>query len=188
MERTLARVTGWLLRASSELGNDYFQLPVAGSEEPEYRERVYCYELYHRWRSHWGENFAYSLSGEVDKQGHPLIRVGSKPDFLVHVPGEMSNLLVMEVKPKNGTPNEMLKDLKKLTKFRRDLVDRRGRPANYYGAYFWVYGISPERWPQLRGRLLERIAGNEQRDQIDLNLISCYVHEAAGVRATPVGW
>jgi hypothetical protein len=77
MVEALELVTEWLLCASSQLGRHYFQLPVAGSdaEEAEYRERVYCYELYHRWRCHWAEGFPYSLCGEVDKQGHPLIEV-----------------------------------------------------------------------------------------------------------------
>ena len=29
---------------------------------------------------------AYTLGGANDKAGHPLIRGGNKPDFLVHVP------------------------------------------------------------------------------------------------------
>lgn len=44
MDRDLEIVTEWLLCASSQVGKDYFQLPVAGKEEPEYRERVYCYQ------------------------------------------------------------------------------------------------------------------------------------------------
>lgn len=90
MDDELAQVTEWLLSASSQIGREYFQLPVAGAEEPEYRERVYCYELYHRWRCHWFDSFPFSLSGEVDKTGHPLIRGAPKPDFLVHIPGQMT--------------------------------------------------------------------------------------------------
>jgi hypothetical protein len=181
----LAQVTEWLLCASSQIGPEYFQLPVAGAEEPAYRERVYCYELYHRWRCHWFEGFPFSLNGEVDKSGHRLIRGGLKPDFLVHIPGWMINLLVMEVKPANADRDDMVVDLKKLTKFHRDLVDQEGQPANYYAAYFWVYGISPEDWPQLREELLQKMGGNQE---IDISLISCYVHEVPGARAIPVAW
>lgn len=39
MNEALANVTEWLLYASSEVGEQYFQLPVAG-QESEYRERV----------------------------------------------------------------------------------------------------------------------------------------------------
>lgn len=50
----------------------YFQLPVAGREGPSYRERVYCYELYHQLRCRWPVDTGYSLAGEVDKKGHHL--------------------------------------------------------------------------------------------------------------------
>jgi len=176
-------MTEWLLCASSQIGHKYFQLPVAGTEDPEYRERVYCYELYHRWRCHWLEGFPFSLSGEVDKNGHPLIRRAPKPDFLVHIPGQMTNLLVMEAKPRNAHISRMVDDLKKLTTFRRDLLDQQGRPRNYYAAYFWIYGVSPEEWRQLRQRLLQEMRGNQE---IDPSLISCYIHERSGARATPV--
>jgi hypothetical protein len=85
MERELDIVTEGLLCASSQVGDEYFQLPVAGKEEPEYRERVYCYELYHLWRCHWPKGFRFSLCGEVDKKGHPLVRGEPKPDYLVHI-------------------------------------------------------------------------------------------------------
>ena len=49
--------------------------------EPEYRERVYCYEHYNRWRCHWPDGYPYSLAGEIDKHGHPIIRGAAKPDF-----------------------------------------------------------------------------------------------------------
>lgn len=185
MQRELNMVRKWLLCASSEVGTEYFQLPVAGQEEPEYRERVYCYELYHRWRCHWPEGFLFSLSGEVDKQGHPLIRGGEKPDFLVHVPGQMSNLLVVEVKPKSAEPTRMADDLKKLTKFRRDLsLPENGSTGNYYAAYFWLYGLSAREWEAVRGQVLRVSARNE----FDPTLVSCFVHERAGRSAVPVAW
>jgi hypothetical protein len=72
-------LTEWLLNASQEVPPEYFQLPVAGSERLEYRERVYCYELYHRWRCQWPSDFRFSLGGEINKSGHPLIRGTSSP-------------------------------------------------------------------------------------------------------------
>lgn len=185
MKEELQVVTEWLLHASTQLAPEYFQLPVAGAEEPEYRERVYCYELYHRWRCHWAEGFPFALSGEVDKQGHPLIRGDSKPDFLVHIPGRMSNLLVMEVKPANSELARMSDDLKKLTRFRRDLRDQDGSPANYCAAYFWLYGLALRDWSGLCRRLLEAVAGSEHFDRA---LVSCIVHERPGVRAVAVAW
>jgi hypothetical protein len=187
MDVTLGLVTEWLLCASSQLGRNYFHLPVAGSgpEEAEYRERVYCYELYHRWRCHWVEGFPYSLCGEVDKKGHPLIGGAFKPDFLVHVPGEMDNLLIVEVKANDGNWAGMVKDLKKLTKFRRDLRDQNGNSANYRGAYFWVYGVTVAEWPPFRNRLLQEVAESSEFDHL---LVSCFIHERAGTRAVSASW
>ena len=187
MDENLATVTEWLLFASSQIGREYFQLPEAGAdhEDAEYRERVYCYELYHRWRCHWPDDFPYTLNGEVDKAGHPLIRGGSKPDFLVHVPGHMDNLLIVEVKPENAARARMADDLKKLTKFRRDLKDQWGNPGNYWAAYFWVYGVGPAGWPALRRRLLQEVA---DCPEFDRSSVSCIVHERAGLRAVLVPW
>ncbi|MBI3045838.1 MAG: hypothetical protein HYY78_23775 [Betaproteobacteria bacterium] len=178
MQEDLDSVTEWLLRASSEIPREYFQLPVADAEEPEYRERVYCYELYHRWRCHWPGDFPFSLGGEVDKTGHPIIRGNPKPDFLVHVPGKMTNLLVVEVKPRNRDIGRMAEDLKKLVAFRR-------QPVNYFAAYFLVYGLTLSEWPTLRERLLLAARGDVEFDRM---LISCFVHEAPGERAKAVAW
>ena len=62
-----------LRKAGSKMDSHYFQLPVARRKERIYRERVYCYELYHQLRNALGDNFAYKLHGEVDKAGHPII-------------------------------------------------------------------------------------------------------------------
>ena len=80
--------------------------------------------------------------GEIDKQGHPIIRTGAKPDFLVHSAGVMENLLAVEVKPSNAETEKMLKDLRTLTRFRRDIAVGQ----NYFAAYFLVYGIEREAW------------------------------------------
>jgi hypothetical protein len=86
------------MKAIKDMDAHYFQLPVAKSDEPKYRERVYCYELYHQLRCALGDDFHYKLHGEVDKAGHPIIRNRKKPDFVVHEPGTMNNLVVIEVK------------------------------------------------------------------------------------------
>jgi hypothetical protein len=184
MDQALSLVTDWLLCASAQIGPEYFQLPVAGKEEPEYRERVYCYELYHRWRMHWPDGFAFTLSGEIDKNKHPIIRGQPKPDFLVHIPGQMTNLLIVEVKPANGDRADMVGDLKKLTRFRRDLVAP-DQPGNYFAAYFWIYGLSISDWPALRSDLFGKMRGTNEFDQ---TLVSAIVHEHAGHRALFVPW
>jgi hypothetical protein len=184
MDDALSIVTDWLLCASSQVGSNYFQLPVAGQEDPEYRERVYCYELYHRWRTHWPEGFPFTLSGEIDKSGHPLIRGEPKPDFLVHVPGKMTNLLIVEVKPFNRHFRDMVIDLKKLTRFRRNLVPL-GQPGNYHAAYFWVYGLQASEWPAFRNHLLQEVNGSPE---FDCALVSAICHERAGDKAVKVPW
>ena len=40
-----------LIEATARVPLHYFQLPVAEREDPIYRERVYCYELYHQLRT-----------------------------------------------------------------------------------------------------------------------------------------
>lgn len=185
MDEELARVTEWLLCASAQIGDSYFQLPVAGRENPEYRERVYCYELYHRWRSHWSDGFPFSLGGEVDKAGHRLIRGDWKPDFLVHVPGRMNNLLIVEVKPDNVDRAGMIADLKKLTHFRRNLKDQYGHPGNYFAAYFWLYGLPIAEWPRLRNDLLVLL---DDAPDFDRTLVSCFIHEKPSSRAMQVPW
>jgi hypothetical protein len=174
----LNSVTEWLLCASSQVGKEYFQLPIAGAEEHEYRERVYCYELYHRWRCQWTDGFRFSLCGEVDKSGHPVIKGNWKPDFLVHVPGQMVNLLVVEVKPSNADIGRMADDLSKLATFR-------GYPAKYFAAYFLVYGLSLGEWPSLRDQLVKATAGSVP---FDPSLVSCFIHEKPGARAQVVDW
>jgi hypothetical protein len=156
MDKDLDLVTQWLISASYGMGENYFLLKVAGGD-PQFRELVYCYELYHRWRCQWPNDFPFFLCGEVDKGGHPSIRgryvANTIPDFLVHIPGvmsEKSNLLVMEVKAATGIRKRMAEDLRKLTAFRTKLVGDHGKPANYYSAYFWVYGINALEWPDLR--------------------------------------
>src|SRR5271166_4608826 len=134
MERESAVLEEKVLNASLLFTAEYFQLPVADADSV-YRERVYCYELYHQLRVSWGD-FPFSLGGEVDKIGHPHFRNGpyamSKPDLLIHEPGSMErNLACMEVKP-NGRPNaELRNDLRKLTWFCRN--------ARYHRGIFLVY-------------------------------------------------
>src|SRR6266542_905398 len=66
-------ILAWLLKASSLVGEEYMRLPVAGAD-PQYRERVYCYELYHQLRCQWPSRFPYVLCGEIDKRKHADVR------------------------------------------------------------------------------------------------------------------
>lgn len=127
---------GRLIKAATRIDSHYFQLPVAGAEKPMFRERVYCYELYHQLRSALGKDFPYKLDGELDKAGHPMIRPAlgaKKPDLVVHVPRQMGhNLVVIEVKPINAKRNDIKGDIEVLKKF----LDK----AEYYRAIMLIYG------------------------------------------------
>lgn len=75
MQQHFETLMGMVAAATTHIGDIYFQLPVAGLEDAIYRERVYCYELYHWIRNGWN-GFDFSLGGEVDKTGHPLFPRG----------------------------------------------------------------------------------------------------------------
>ena len=127
------------LEATTKIRCEYFKLHVGYSVEPIYRERAYCYELYHQVRILLGDEFPYLLSGEIDKRGYEKIvrQCGEiKPDFLVHQPGTMStdaNLAIIEVKPITVDLPDFKGDLEKL----RCMVDM---DDGYYRAIMLVYG------------------------------------------------
>lgn len=112
-----------LSTACERVGQDYVMLAVAGGS-PIYRERVYCYELYHQFRLLTGNVPAEEprLFGEVDKKGHPSVSddiKGTIPDFLVHVPGSMEfNVACVEVKMAGRlTKDNAIDDWSKLLSF-----------------------------------------------------------------------
>ena len=92
--------------AIAQLPQPYFQVQRHGIE-PAWRERAYCYELYHLLRCHLPDNFPFTLHGEIDKAGHEDItrhfgrRKRPNPDFILHSPGargQAANFAVIEVK------------------------------------------------------------------------------------------
>jgi hypothetical protein len=108
-----------MAEATARIPGHYFQLPVVGKEDPIYRERVYSYELYHQLRTllQAEDRLAhYALSGEIDKGKHPIIR-RCAPDLVLHDPGRMDNLVVVEVKPINAALDGIGKDLDSLAYF-----------------------------------------------------------------------
>jgi len=136
-----------LERATAAIDPGYFRLSIHGGD-PVYRERVYCYELYHQMRKLWPDSCAFCLNGEVDKAAHPvLMRLGAdgfKPDFLVHRPGDMAgNHAVMEVKPARSARHGAAKDLNTLSVFRHTV--------GYQRAIYLIYG-------DISDHLVEQIA------------------------------
>ncbi len=121
--------------ATAGVESPYFQLNIDGGD-PVFRERVYCYELYHQLRMKWPAQCPYVLNGEIDKSAHPILStlgIGhAKPDFLIHTPGDMKgNHAIIEVKHDLSTAG-VQKDLEILNLF----VER----ARYTRAIYLVYG------------------------------------------------
>ena len=173
MDQDAAEFIRLLCAAAGGIRPLYFQLPVAGREDPQYRERVYTYELYHQLRIRWsGRLEAYSLGGEVDKTGHPLIRGNdldrAKPDFIVHVPGYMElNLAVVEVKAALPSARDVTRDLAKLVAF---CDPQRG---HYTLGVYLVYGTRPGDVPELLTRCRAALdALDTPTDQLQLLLHS----------------
>jgi len=171
-------VDGLLSSATECIGKNYFQLPIDGQDVPIYRERVYCYELYHQMRLAWPEDSEFELSGEVDKSGHPLIRGNNldrvKPDLLIHIPGNMGgNHTVIEVKPINCSRAGISKDLSTLTAFRRY--------AEYKRAVYLFYGDGD------LSDIIEKakeIEFGDRENRIELGLIEFWWHRRVGEPAT----
>lgn len=102
-----------------------------------YRERVYCYELYHQMRKIWAHDGGAILHAEFDKIGSQFFAdksvKGVKPDFLIHTPGEIDkNFIAMEVKAVTARSDEIKCDLEKLSSLSCE--------ANYRLTIFLIFG------------------------------------------------
>jgi hypothetical protein len=88
-----------LKEAVTKVDAKYINISVIELPNNIYRERVFCYELYHQLRKLLGDDYKYMLDGELDKKSHPII-YPKIPDFVIHYRGEMGyNLAIIEVKP-----------------------------------------------------------------------------------------
>lgn len=165
-----------LCKACRAISQEYMLLPVHGVENPQYRERVYCYELYHQVRLVLEDSrFPYFAGGEIDKTGHPLIRNNHldqvKPDLAIHIPGDMGrNLCVVEAKPVNLQNDELLADdLRKLTSFRLF--------GQYQSACFLLYGQrAKDSLETVAARVSAAANRQTHRKHISLPLLTCYWH------------
>jgi hypothetical protein len=161
-----------LQEATASIEAGYFWLAVAGADAPIYRERVYCYELYHQMRLCWPkEGCPFVLNGEVDKRGHPILgQRGFRdiPDFLVHRPGDMNgNHAIIEVKPPFARDHHIATDLEKMTRFVKD--------ADYERAIYLIYGNEAE-------QMIERVCA-VAKSMRDLAPIELWLHEQVGYPA-----
>lgn len=165
-------LTDILRGATAAIQGGYFHLQIDGGD-PIYRERVYCYELYHQMRHLWPEATEFYLNGEIDKSAHPILRdLGAdhvKPDLLVHRPGYMSgNHAVIEVKTSEANLQGIRKDLQNLALFR----DRVG----YQRAIYLIYGHQAVQVLDRVLRVTEELDG--------LPEIELWLHETPGLSAT----
>jgi len=166
-----------LEEATEGVKDPYFRLPIGG-DDPTFRERVYAYELYHQLRLRWSPEWRVTLNGEVDKRRHPLLRGGrdSKPDLLVHEPGDQNvNLLVLEIEAANETINGLRLDLQKLKVFITD--------GQYIKGVLLLFGDGDMHELRRRLALAYAAAGIEPEDgtRIDVRW-----QRRAGGRAEPI--
>lgn len=166
----MQELTQILRDATSKIQEGYFLLNIDGGASV-YRERVYCYELYHQLRTIWPAKTEFYLNGEVDKAAHPILRKldagGAKPDFLVHKPGYMSgNHAIIEVKSIRAVSSGIKKDLKTLDLFLQNV--------KYERAIYLIYGCSMD-----EKVLLQKIS--DAYDELGLvGLIEVWLHKRPG--------
>jgi hypothetical protein len=166
---SMQELTDLLAEATAAIEPGYFLLSIHGGL-PVYRERVYCYELYHQMRKRWLDGCPFWLNGEVDKAAHPrLMELGAdgfKPDLLVHRPGDMGgNHAVLEVKPARSARHGAPKDLNTLSVFRR--------VVGYERAIYLIYG------EDISEALVHWIVHHSQRTDMPLP-VELWLHVAAG--------
>ncbi len=130
---------GKLRDATQRVAAEHFVVPYDSGNgiKRVYRERAYCYELYHQLRNSWGA-FPYTLNGELSKARHPRfrnLRLEKSPDLLAHRPGTSTdNLVIVEVKNVAGLSWQAVrKDLETLWRFV-------SAPVSYERGVLLVYG------------------------------------------------
>jgi len=164
--------TALLEEATARVPSAYFHVRIDGGD-PIYRERVYCYELYHQLRCLWPAETELYLNGELDKAAHPILReLGAdyaKPDLLVHRPGYMSgNHAIIGVKSSNPQNAGTVKDLNTLALFRTKV--------GYERAIYLLFGYDA----QAAAERVQRVAQSTE----GLPDIELWLHSAPGQTAT----
>jgi hypothetical protein len=159
-----------LYKATSNINSKFYELPIEGGPTV-FRERVYCYELYHQMRCIWPNQSEYVLNGELDKRAHPALKKLSfqhTPDLLIHTPGNMAgNNVIIEIKC-HATPNGIIKDMRTIEKFIKD--------ANYKRGIYIVYG------PACQENKIKEIIKLYKTEQISSE-IELWIHPKSGTNA-----
>lgn len=142
-------ISEWIVN----IGEEYFNFPVAGMDYTIQRERVYCSELYYQIRSRIAK-INYTVNSEPNKINHPYIEEYCgpiDPDLIIHRPGSMSsedNLAVIEVKRSTGDlTGGIIKDIETINCMTTI-------PNGYFGGIIIIYG---ELTKLIRKNLINRI-------------------------------
>lgn len=163
-----------LRQATESVPPEYFQIALDGGD-PRYRERVYCYELYHQLRCRWPDNTPFYINGELDKAAHPILReLGAdyaKPDLLIHQPGHMTgNHAIIEIKSSNAQRKGVMKDLETLSLFLAKV--------SYQRAIYLIFGHKAEDTATYVRKVASGFEGSQS--------IELWLHTAPGEPATQV--
>lgn len=166
----MEELTEIIKNATAEVGRKYFYLDIDDGD-PIYRERVYCYELYHQMRCRWPTNTPFYLNGEVDKAAHPILKgLGAdnvKPDLLVHQPCYMEgNHAIIEVKSPKARADGICKDLLNLSLFKSKV--------GYQRAIYLIYGYEAANVAKRVIDIAERV------QELELEPIELWLHESHG--------
>ncbi|MGO9246200.1 MAG: hypothetical protein ACLP0A_14175 [Verrucomicrobiia bacterium] len=139
----------------------YFKLKTTYEPSGIVRERVFCYELYHKVRSMMKDDDALSLNGEIDKRGHRDFkkRDQKNPDFVFHIPGEFAgNTVIVEVKGSVKDPSGILKDFAVLLRFIKEY--------QYLAGIFILYNHSFSELVNALGGDLVRLSRTEEAESV----------------------
>lgn len=106
-----------IIEALGQMEHSYFKLQTM--HKPIVRERVFCYEFYHKIRclQEQSNKTELMLNGEIDKRGNESFKK-ENPDFVFHAPeSNKVNTLVVEVKGKldNRAKRGIIKDFKTIS-------------------------------------------------------------------------
>lgn len=158
----------------------YFDFAIVGKDKDVstmYRERVYCYEIYHQVRilqdnedSLIKENV--DINCEPDKRGNTWFKKSVNPDMIFHKAGNIyENYLVLEVKNSltgrikgpNGNPTGIYKDIINLYHFIKD--------SNYEMACFYLYGHKVDKIKKAIPKRFKKIQTNYIKNEEEMKIL-----------------
>lgn len=125
-----------LINALNNIEKEYYFVEISYKKGGIARERVFCYELYHQLRNVLGEDFPFTLHGELSKRGHEEIDLLNQkiPDFLIHIPGKWDNNEVI-IEVKNQISQDAIKeDIQKIVSFLKNV--------HYHHGILIIYNFS----------------------------------------------